>query len=516
MLQLRDQTLVAMQNLAVAALDPAKAGKDDLEPLINALRETASKLWKAADSTDYETGQTGERINVIIDRCRAIGTAVVDFVYAVRRLHQGDSFFTGAEALGVFEGRTSASSVIEARARGLRDEDVNPANEDANIVSERRLGAGMAGEVYELRRSDGTSVVFKGETESRTGLNKIAAGGGNSYDMDQQIVNLNIATKKAATALGMGGMIVNYSAGTHNGVFGFFMEKAKGLTAREFAAGKSSSAPDAGMSVKDIKRLPPAQLQKVKADLMREFNRLQWLDLVTGQNDRHWENYFVHVNRDTLEVTLKGIDNDAGYSQSRTGAVKYSFDKDRSAVFKSLLRQLAREIDSRHADAVYNRLLQDPGITVDAHGKVTVDASKLSDKTIGSCLARLVGTHSLAIPDKIDRATYDSLMELKHGQARRKEYLDSIRPRLSPASYAAAESRLDDVIAHAEELGRQGKIVEAGGWANEQEPPLATGKVTVHKQNGDAKRLGGEVAQGVNELFCPSYFARDKIDKLFN
>ena len=516
MLQLRDQTLVAMQNLAAAALDPAKAGKDDLEPLINALRETASKLWKAADSTDHEMGQTGERINVIIDRCRAIGTAVVDFVYAVRRLHQGDSFFTGAEALGVFEGRTSASSVVEARARGLRDADVDPANEDANIVSERRLGAGMAGEVYELQRSDGTSVVFKGETESRTGLNKIAAGGGNSYDMDQQTVNLNIATKKAATAMGMGGMIVNYSAGTHNGVFGFFMEKAKGFTAQAFSAGKSSSAPDAGMSAKDIKRLPPAQLKKVKAGLMREFNRLQWLDLVTGQNDRHWENYFVHVNRDTLEVTLKGIDNDAGYSQSRTGAVKYSFDENRSAVFKSLLRRLAREIDSRNADAVYDRLLNDPGITVDAQGKVTVDASKLAEKTIGAHLSSLVGTHSLAIPDKIDRATYDSLMALKHGQARRKEYLDSIRPRLSPASYAAAESRLDDVIAHAEELGRQGKIVEAGGWANVQEQPLATGKVEVYKQNGAAKRLGGEIAQDVNELFCPSYFARDKIDKLFN
>ena len=310
-------------------------------------------------------------------------------------------------------------------------------------------------------------------------------------------------------------MIVNYSAGIHNGVFGFFMEKAKGFTAREFAAGKSSSAPDAGMSVKEIKRLPPEQLKKVKADLMREFNRLQWLDLVTGQNDRHWDNYFVHVNRDTLEVTLKGIDNDAGYSQSRTGAVKYSFNKDRSAVFKSLLRQLAREIDSRHADAVYNRLLQDPGITTDAQGNVTVDASKLSEKTIGSRLSRLVGTHSLAIPDKIDRATYDSLMALKPGQARRKEYLDSIRPRLSQASYAAAESRLDDVIAHAEELGRQGKIVEAGGWANEQEQPLATDKVTVHKQNGAAKRLGGEIAQDVNGLFCPSYFARDGLGKLF-
>lgn len=49
-----------------------------------------------------------------------------------------------------------------------------------------------------------------------------------------------------------------------------------------------------------------------------------------------------------------------------------------------------------------------------------------------------------------------------------------------------------------------------------REAPLETGKVTVPKQNGDAKRLGGEVAKDVNELFCPSYFARDKIIKLFN
>ena len=516
MLELRNETLNAMTKLCEAALDPSKTKEEDLKPSIIALQKVSGALWKAADKTNLGMGASAERMNKIIDRCRAIGTVVVDYGNAVLRLHGGDRFFTGAEAMGVFEGKISVSSVVEARARGLSTADVDPANEDGNIVAERELGSGMAGKVYELTRTDGSRVVFKGETESRTGLDKIAAGGGNSYAKEQQTVNLNIATKKAATALRMGGIVVNYSAGVHKGVFGFFMEKAKGFTARAFAAGKSSSAPDAGMSAKDIKRLPPAQRQQVKADLMREFNRLQWLDLVTGQNDRHWENYFVHVDRDTLKVTLKGIDNDAGYSQFRTGAVKFSFDKDRSEVFMLLLRRLARDIDSRNADAVYNRLLQDPGVNIDAKGNVTVDASKLSDKTIGSCLAHLVGAHSLAIPDKIDRETYDSLIALKQDPARRKEYLDSIRPRLSPASYAAAESRLDDVIAHAEELGRQGKIVEAGGWANVQEQPLATGKVTVQKQNGDIKHIGGEIARDVNEFFCPSYFARDKIDKLFN
>ena len=105
-------------------------------------------------------------------------------------------------------------------------------------------------------------------------------------------------------------------------------------------------------------------------------------------------------------------------------------------------------------------------------------------------------------------------MALKHDPAR-KEYLDAIRPRLSPASYAAAESRLDDVIAHAEKLKKENKVINKEGWLEVQEEPLATGKVEVKKQNGAIKRLGGQTARDVNEFFCPSYFARDCLAKLF-
>jgi len=514
MLELRDYTLVAMKNLCDASLDPNKTAEKDLDPSLIDLQKTAGMLWKAADIARHLPGTSAERFNKLIDRCRAIGTVVTDFANAVIRLHGSDRFFTGSEAMGVFEGKISVSSLVEARARGLASVDVDPANEDANIVSERELGSGVVGTVYELQRRDGTSVVFKGEMESRTGLNAIAAGGGKSYDMGQKAVNLNIASKKAAEALGMGGMIVNYSAGTHKGVFGFFMEKAKGLTGRDFGAGKSSSASGAGMSAKEINRLPAVQRQQVKADIMRELNRLQWLDLLTGQNDRHWENYFIHVDRETHKVTVKGIDNDAGYSQSRTGAVRYTFDKNRSDAFKIQLQLIAEKIDSRNVKTEYNRLLADPGITVHNDGRITVDAAKLGNKAIGHAIANLSGVHSLAIPDKIDRATYDALMALKQDPART-EYLKSIRPRLSEASYNAAVSRLDDVIAHAEKLGNEHKIVEEDGWINVQETPIETGKISVIRQNGNEKHLGGEIANDVNELFCPSYFARDNIGKHF-
>ena len=48
-----------------------------------------------------------------------------------------------------------------------------------------------------------------------------------------------------------------------------------------------------------------------------------------------------------------------------------------------------------------------------------------------------------------------------------------------------------------------------------RETPLQTGKVTVQKRNGQNKQIGGDIASVVNELTCPSYFARDKLSKIF-
>ncbi len=512
-LQRRDETLLSMQNLYDAAIDPAKTF-EELEPLFNDLSTKSTQLLVASIKADDLLGQSKARFNTMVKRCRGIASVVIEFCRTIRRMHGSDRFFTGAEALGVFNGTISISSLVEARAHGLRDEDVDPANEDANIASERQLGAGVAGTVLELTRHDGTGVLFKGEMESRTGLAYIAAGTANNYDDTQQTINLNFATKKAAEALGLARMVVNYSAGTHKGVFGFFMEKAKGLSGMDFSKGKSSSAPDAGLSARAIRQLPPEQQRQIKADIMRELNRLQWLDLVTGQADRHWANYFIHVDRNTHKVTVKGIDNDAGFSQYRTGAVKFTFDDIGTKLFKTQLKKLAGQIDSRNVDAVYMRLLNDEGITTDDHGNITVDATRLQEKTIGAFLMQETGTQSLAVPDKIDITTYNALMALKQGQAR-DAYLNSIRPRHSRASYNAAVSRLDDVIAFAEELHRQNKVIAENAWPAAQEVPLETGRVSVRKLNNQPKRLGGELAKNCHVGFCPSYFARDGFDKHF-
>lgn len=493
----------------------AALGPKELEAKINGIIKNAISLTRKANEVELSPSPSRQNYNAMVRRLRGASSAVAGFFKAVSNVYKGDrEFFTGAEAMGVFNGTISVSSIVEARARGLEDSDVNPANEDANITGERNLGQGAAGSVYELTRSDGVKVVFKGETESRTGLADLAVGSGHNYDLGQETVNLNIAAKNAAKALGMGDLIVDYSVGTHKGVFGFYMEKAKGMTACSFVQGKSSNSPDAGMSAADLKRLPSSDKQKVKAGIMRELNRLQWLDLVTGQADRHWNNYFIHVDQETLKVTVKGIDNDAGYSQYRTGAMKFEFDAKKSKDVRILLNELAQKIDSRNAKAEYERLLKDPGITVGEKGLITIDTTKIANKAMVKAFADITGMQTLAIPDKIDRETYQTLVDLKGGP-KREAYLASIKPRLSKASYKAAVQRLDDVIAHAEALASKGGIVEPDGWANVEMAPKGTGKVNVTSLAGREVRLGGEIAKETNERYCPSIFVRDGIDKLF-
>ena len=41
------------------------------------------------------------------------------------------------------------------------------------------------------------------------------------------------------------------------------------------------------------------------------------------------------------------------------------------------------------------------------------------------------------------------------------------------------------------------------------------GDISVRKQNGRTKRIGGQVAMNVHLLDCPSYFTRDYFDKIF-
>lgn len=514
----RDAFFKKMEDFAAKVLDP-KLNNDQVNALYKELVNECLELsqaavrTKAAGPKEKDAKQFNHvRLSLItaMPNINHLGT----LAYSIR---ESGALLSGAEAMSLFNGKLSVSALVETRVRGLADADVDEANDDSNIVSSRPLGSGNAGTVYELERSDGSQVIFKGESESRAGLYTIAAGAGNAHTLSQHTANLNIAARKAAEALGMGGMIVKYTVGTRKGVFGFYMDKAPGMEAYKITKKGVRSSEQTGLTQEEIKALPENEKRQIKADLQRELNRLQWLDLMTGQMDRHYGNYFVHIDRTSHKVTVTGIDNDAGYTQYRVGAATFALDKNRTDTFMRSLREMAQTCGYKNnPQAFVDKMLADPGITVGRDGNVTIDASKIQNKALGAILRQTVGAQAVAIPDKIDRETYESFMALKSGP-KRQEYLDSIRSRLSEKSYQAAVSRLDDVIAHAERLAAEGKIVEnePNGWPNVTEPVFDVSPITVEDPQGNQVPIGNRNSAFANCTLSPSFFTRDYLDKLF-
>ena len=89
-------------------------------------------------------------------------------------------------------------------------------------------------------------------------------------------------------------------------------------------------------------------------------------------------------------------------------------------------------------------------------------------------------------------------------------------PGLSEASFNAAVSRLDDVIARAEKLKGEGRVIEKEGWLDEPDETLPTGDISVKKPNGAFKKLGGQIAHDANRFLCTSIFVRDGFNKIFS
>ena len=447
------ESLNGMKNVLLAE----NPSQDALNQAKNNLVTAADNLLNATYDITVPRGQNGESVVKFIGTAQAAHTVVAKLVTMANSILNSDRLFTGNEAMSV----------------------------------------------------------FKGEMESRTGLSAICAGKGSSYRKSQQTVNLNIASKNAANALGCGSLIVNYKAGTHNGTFGFFMDKAKGRSAHALAGKGGSKTDEAGLTGKEISNLEAGERRRVKGEVMRQLNRLQWLDIITGQMDRHSDNYFIHVDRQTHNVTVAGIDNDACYSKYRTGVGTFAFDSCRSGQFYKDLVKVLQNAGVRNPDNEARRLLrEDPSITRDGDN-ITVNAFKVTSKAVLSALAETTGVKSIAVPDKIDRDFYNHLMELKNNPAARKAYLDSLRPRMDAGNVASAEARLNDAIDHAERLARENKVVEGDAWGNETTPRRNSSYVTIELADGHQKTLSRQSSFDVNNLTCPSYFARDKIDRLF-
>ena len=479
--------------------------------------ETKLRLCGVSERVAKDIDKTVCRLRIVKAQFKELMRSV-----AQQRDDNSEFSFASSDVRRLMLGEVGLSNVVEARVRGFKAGDVDSATEESNIADSRPLGSGAAGKTYLLTTKAGSELVFKAELDSRLGLDSMVFSIGNAYKDTQKAANLNLATQDTAKALGCADLVVKYSVGSHDGQFGFFMEKAKGYSGGSFATRKQVKgdgvAPTELENIKD-----DGERAKIQGELAKKLNRLMWLDLITGQGDRHWENYFVHIDKNTHAVTVNAIDNDASFTVRQIGIQKYALDKDTSDKFLAELKRECNELYGADAgQKEYDaRVSKDLGIKENGDGTLTVDLAEAKSPEVKMALNNILGVHGIIIPEEIDKDLYDKLMTLKEGTAARRDYIESLRPRLSDEALEATVKRLDSAIEHAEKLFSEGKVYGDAQW---KDPNVLSGlserktKEEIVQSDGRKVEVDDSKGQFVSEYFrtsCPSYYKRDYYDKMF-
>lgn len=443
-----------------------------------------------------------------------------------RFLRQKDDLVTAGDIRRLFLGEIGVSSVVEAVARGFEAGDADPAADDANIADSRPLASGKAGNTYLLTTKTGGQLVFKPDLEGRLGLDRLAAGG-SALDSRQSTASLNLATYDTAKAFHCEDLVVKYSVGSHKGQFGFFMEKAPGFSGQIYAK-KAARGKDTGtVSSKDLPKVvaTPEERNRFNGKLARKLNRLQWLDIVTGQGDRHHNNYFIRIDPVTHEPEVKGIDNDACFPATRIGVQKYKFSPEMARAFENTLLGVCTSLYGRgHARTEAARCMLSAPIETDPDDdSITVDMAKVGDvHEIGIALARIVGAQTIALPDAIDEEFCDELMKFDNNPEALETFIATIAPRISVEAIDAARQRIQDAVRYAKDLRRAGKVLSAADWEDPRKlAAMPEFRKTLEIRGSNNRKIDVQYdtadknTQSYLVAICPSYYKRDAMDRLF-
>ena len=317
------------------AVVAAKKAADRLVKGLRCLEETARRQFptiaEMADDIDKYCSMGG--LEWRVDSIRtAFRRRSVEGVYRA---------LTNEDLAAVLVGRTPFSSAVESMVW-------NPTGNYGNdldgldLIRDEKLGAGVFNTVKlcTFGTPSGKTVerVFRPELGAASSLEHGAIG----YFLVSQesFVGgfvLNNVAQNQAEFFHCDDVFPKTMFGTLHGEPGMFLEKAPGHTGGDYR--ESCFTCD-----EEFKSMTEEQRMQVSAEVSRKLNRLQWLDILSGQIDRHVNNLMIGRGTDG-EVSVKGIDNDECFPDCDIGNGRYVFKNSQEA--KRWLEKLNRHFEHR-------------------------------------------------------------------------------------------------------------------------------------------------------------------------
>lgn len=396
----------------------ANISEGDATKLANKLHALYAKNDKGIAAASFLSGTAAVvRLPVIEAEIKEIGGMIG---------HQ-DMTFDPALVSAAFDKNVDAATLISAGLRRIPADQLELHAGDAALKESRVLGHGNFNTATLCTYEDGGvefSRVFKPEMSARHSMTSMVISR-LGYGASARVMQLNVASSAVADEIGCGNVIARSKIGTHNGQIGLFMEEAKGITVRTM-----NQRGLQGPMIQDA--LENRQLDTLRGNLLRELNHLEWADVLSGQVDRHRDNYLVDINTKTGDVKVTGIDNDGSFSARRVGIVKYNIE---GLVDNDKLAKLKAE-------------------------NGVVDIRKLNDVQRLK-VKKLLGLNQMSVPSHIDRPTYDKLMQID-----RDRYAAKLSAYMDEDAVNAALARLDDAKAHAEALKNVHRLVD--DWSSRE------------------------------------------------
>lgn len=313
------------------------------------------------------------------------------------------------------------------RRSGLKYEDLTTFDKGLDdpfeISGRKALGKGAFNTVY--------TVQWKKDGKIQTRVLKEEDNATNTLKTPRSSVNTGIKISKGsngATARNLASAILAKKLGMENILPrpDVIMNRGRIHMAMPQGRGETMSK-KAGMIRENVMR---------QYNLARELCKLEWLDSLTGQVDRHHENYLVDIGNGN-SVTVFAIDNDLCFGSLMTLPNQA---KDSSGNIRNFTQYNEKEERDINGNKVVGNTSYTPQFYQNKAGPSEISY-----------------VHSIGFPALIDRSTYEALTG-KNVTA--DSFLKDIKGYLSDDEFKAAQTRFNALQDHARALEKAGLVVD--------------------------------------------------------